>query len=315
MRGELKQISNLALFAKVVQCGGISRCAANLGLERTTVSRRLADLENDLGVELLTRTPKAVTVTRAGRRCYDQCEGILELARSAELAATNGRPVVNLAPVTVRAPTDVVEHFVAPALASSEIRKTGVDVTCGPTSGRITVLDPQTDFLLSWEKLSAKEYYVSTVGAFQQAVYASPDYLTRHGEPDAPGDLHAHTRIGLSTPPRPSAWSFEANGKKRQVTARPEVEVSNMLEAASSALAGIGLTLLPSYLCERDVRAGRLRAVLRNFHVPPKQMYLVARKAAGSKPHSTALRLFLERWLREAAVTPENSLVTGPAPG
>lgn len=310
MQGELKQISNLALFAKVVQCGGISRCAANLGLERTTVSRRLADLEKQLGVALLTRTPKSVTVTTAGRLCYDKCEGILELARSAELAATDSRPVVNLEPVSVKAPTDVVEHFVAPALASFGTRRNGVDVTCGPASGRITVLDPHTDFLLSWEKLSAKEYYVSTVGAFRQAVYASPDYLARHGEPSSPADLHAHIRIGLSPSLKPSSWSFEANGRKRQVTSKPQIEVSNMLEAASSVVAGLGLSLLPSYLCERYVQAGRLQTVLSDFNVAPRQMYLIARNAAGNKPQSTALRLFLERRLREAAVTPEESLVS-----
>ena len=69
MYGELKQVADLALFAKIVQTGGISKCAADLGMERTTISRRLGSLERQLGVRLLDRTPKHIAVTDAGRRC------------------------------------------------------------------------------------------------------------------------------------------------------------------------------------------------------------------------------------------------------
>ena len=73
MHGELKQVADLALFAKIVQTGGISRCAADLGMERTTISRRLSTLERSLGVKLLHRTPKRMVVTDAGRRCRRKC--------------------------------------------------------------------------------------------------------------------------------------------------------------------------------------------------------------------------------------------------
>jgi DNA-binding transcriptional LysR family regulator len=84
MYGELKQVADLALFAKIVQTGGISKCAADLGMERTTISRRLGSLERQLGVKLLDRTPKYIAVTDAGRRCLEQCEMLLESAQNAE---------------------------------------------------------------------------------------------------------------------------------------------------------------------------------------------------------------------------------------
>ena len=88
MQGELQQVANLALFAKIVQTGGISRCAAELGMERTTISRRLGTLERTLGVKLLDRSPKHIAVTDAGRRCLKQCERVLESAQNAQSLAT-----------------------------------------------------------------------------------------------------------------------------------------------------------------------------------------------------------------------------------
>ena len=90
MQGELRQVADLALFAKIVQTGGISRCAADLGMERTTISRRLGTLERALGVRLLDRSPKRISVTDAGRRCLEQCEQLLESSRNAYSLATIG---------------------------------------------------------------------------------------------------------------------------------------------------------------------------------------------------------------------------------
>jgi len=88
MQGELRQVADLALFAKIVQAGGITRCAADLGMERTTISRRLGTLEKTLGVKLLDRSPKHIAVTEAGRRCLKQCEKLLESAQNARSLAT-----------------------------------------------------------------------------------------------------------------------------------------------------------------------------------------------------------------------------------
>ena len=109
MQGELRQVADLALFAKIVETGGISRCAADLGMERTTISRRLGTLERALGVKLLDRTPKYIVVTEAGRRCLEQCEQLLEAAQNAHSLATVGAMISNTAPIVVGAPPDIIE--------------------------------------------------------------------------------------------------------------------------------------------------------------------------------------------------------------
>lgn len=125
MRGELKQVADLALFAKIVQTGGISRCAADLGMERTTISRRLGSLERSLGVRLLDRSPKHIAVTEAGRRCLEQCEQLLESARNAQSLATMGSISVMTPPgnsaSNSRQATEAMEPIVRPDASRKRI--------------------------------------------------------------------------------------------------------------------------------------------------------------------------------------------------
>lgn len=127
MYEELKQVADFALFAKIVQTGGISRCARELGMERTSVSRRLKILERNLGVKLLDRTPRIMVLTEAGRRCLKQCEKLLEASQNAYVLATLSQvtgwhPILGFtnAP-TIGARWDVDEN--APAARETDNRK------------------------------------------------------------------------------------------------------------------------------------------------------------------------------------------------
>ena len=292
MQSELKQITNLALFAKVVQIGGISRCAANLGIERTTVSRRIGDLEHALGVKLLTRSPKAVSVTEAGRLCFNQCEQILEIAKSAETAATNGHRIVDADPLFLGAPPDILEHFVGPLIAEFEAENPCADIQCRPVFRPTQDLDSEVDFSISWETLDPSDYFVSSIGAFDQAVYTSLDYIARHGVPQSPDEIHLHTRIAVSGVRKAKAWRFERDGLNQRAPIKPDIEVANIL-------AGLGLCLLPKYFCERHADAGRLVPILPDYNLPVRRLYLITPRRASDKPRATTFRIFLERRLSE----------------
>ena len=132
MQGELRQVADMALFAKIVQTGGISRCAEDLGIERTTVSRRLGALEKSLGVRLLDRSPKHLSVTDAGRRCLEQCEMLLESSRNAHSLATSGEIVASSTPLVVGAPPDIIDRYLERLLAEFEELNPGIEVERRP---------------------------------------------------------------------------------------------------------------------------------------------------------------------------------------
>ena len=306
MQPELKQISNLALFAKVVQIGGISRCAATMGMERTTVSRRISELESALGVKLLSRSPRAVSVTEAGRLCFNECEQILE---AAETAATNGRRVINAAPLLLGSPPDILENFVSSIVASFEDQNPSSNIECRPVFRPTEILEADLDYLISWDQLDATDYLVSNIGSFDQSIYANLDYLSRRGAPKSPDDLHLHTRISVSGLNRTPFWIFERDGYRQRVCGEPEIVVSNMLEGVSSTLAGLGLCLFPKYLGEHHVKSGKLVTVLPDYDLPSKSLYLVAPRQAPDKPRATTFRIFLERRLPEKISSPTDMSV------
>ena len=299
MQPELKQISNLALFAKVVQMGGISRCAADLGLERTTVSRRIGELETSFGVKLLVRSPKSVCVTEAGRLCFNECEQLLEIAKAAETAATNGRRVINADPLVLASPPDVLEHFLGPIVANFEESNPGSKIQCRPIFRATEDLDADVDYQISWHGLNTSKYLVSSIGGFDQGVYASSDYVARSGLPKSPDDLHLHTRISLSHRGRNSNWVFDRDGYKQRVASGPEIQVENMLEGVSSVLAGLGVCLLPRFLGEPHVDSGKLLSILPNYDLPTKPLYLVTFRRPPDKPRATTFRISVERQFPE----------------
>jgi len=103
------QIANLAVFARAVQHGEISQCASDLGLERTTVSRRLGELGQHLGVIFLNRMPRRLTVIREGEACFEQCEPPLEIASKAQPVAIGKKQTKTAEPIVVGAPLDIIE--------------------------------------------------------------------------------------------------------------------------------------------------------------------------------------------------------------
>jgi DNA-binding transcriptional LysR family regulator len=195
MQGELKQVADLALFAKIVQTGGISRCAADLGMERTTVSRRLGTLERALGVKLLDRTPKHITVTEAGRRCLEQCEQLLESAQNAHSLATIGEPVTNTAPIIIGAPPDIFERYLEPRLSEFEKANPGIRIERQPISIWTEELIETVDLGVALAPVIANSGWTNTIAHVCQSVYASAEYASQRNLIAAPFDLESHDCI------------------------------------------------------------------------------------------------------------------------
>ena len=207
MEGELKQVADLALFAKIVQTGGISRCAADLGLERTTISRRLGSLERTLGVKLLDRTPKNISVTDAGRRCLEQCELLLESARNATSLATIGGIVANTAPIVIGAPPDLIDRYLEPKLREFESDNPGARLERRPVSiwNEETIND--VDLGIALAPVAVPGGWTNTLAFVRQSIFASTEYMARNEPVKTPFDLENHDCIVETTESDRHAWS------------------------------------------------------------------------------------------------------------
>ncbi len=294
MQGELRQVADLALFAKIVQTGGISRCAADLGMERTTVSRRLGTLERALGVKLLDRTPKHIAVTDAGRRCLEQCEQLLESAHNAYSLATIGSILANTAPIVVGAPPDILERYVEASLAEFESDNPEIRIERQPVSTWTDEAIESVDIGFSLAPVTINGGWTNTVACVRQSVFASTDYAARHDAVESPFDLDVHDCIVERSEGDRHSWRFERNERVTTVTVTARYVVSSLLEAREATLAGLGICRLPQYLCEPYLRSGHLVDLMPDSESEGRDVILISPRQRQRKTGTAALRMHLE---------------------
>lgn len=294
MQGELRQVADLALFAKIVQTGGISRCAADLGMERTTISRRLGTLEKTLGVKLLDRSPKHIMVTDAGRRCLEQCEQLLESAHNAHLLATIGSIIANTAPLVVGAPPDIIDRYLEPRFLEFEAENTGVRIERRPVTIWTEEAIESVDLGITLAPLTIAGGWTNTIAYVRQSIFASTDYAARHAPILSPFDLESHDCIVESSDSGRHSWRFEHNEKVTTVTVNSKYIVSSLLEARETTLAGLGICRLPHYLCEPYLRSGCIVDLMPDTESAGRDVIVISPRQRQRKTGTAALRMHLE---------------------
>ena len=294
MHGELKQVADLALFAKIVQTGGISKCAADLGMERTTISRRLGSLEKQLGVKLLDRTPKHIAVTDAGARCLEQCEMLLESAQNAQSLATVGAIVADTSPIVVGAPADMIERFLDRQLVSFESENPRVHVERRPVSVWTEEAVDSVDVGIALAPVTVSGGWTNAAGQVRQSIFASAEYVAQHGSIRSPFDLESHDCIVEAAESDRHSWRFGRNEQITTVTVRAKYVVSGLLEAREAALAGLGICRLPQYLCEPYLRTGRLIDLTPDLESSGRDVIVISPRVRRRKTGTAALRMYIE---------------------
>ena len=294
MQGELRQVADLALFAKIVQTGGISRCAADLGMERTTISRRLGTLEKTLGVKLLDRSPKHIMVTDAGRRCLEQCEQLLESAHKAHSLATIGSMIANTAPLVVGAPPDIIDRYLEPRFLEFEAENTGVRIERRPVTIWTEEAIESVDLGITLAPLTIAGGWTNTIAYVRQSIFASTDYAARHAPILSPFDLESHDCIVESSDSGRHSWRFEHNEKVTTVTVNSKYIVSSLLEARETTLAGLGICRLPQYLCEPYLRSGCIVDLMPDTESAGRDVIVISPRQRQPKTGTAALRMHLE---------------------
>lgn len=294
MQGELKQVADLALFAKIVQTGGISRCAVDLGMERTTISRRLGTLERTLGVKLLDRSPKHIAVTDAGRRCLEQCELLLESARNAQSLATIGSIIANTAPLVIGAPPDIIDRYLEPRLAEFEAENPGIRIERRPITIWTEEAIESVDLGITLAPLAISGGWTNTIAYVRQSVFASTDYASQHDPVMSPFDLESHDCIVESSDSERHSWRFRRKDKVTTVTVNSKFIVSSLLEAREATLAGLGISRLPQYLCEPYLRSGRLVDLMPDTESSGRDVIIISPRQRQRKTGTAALRMHVE---------------------
>lgn len=257
----MDRIAGMEAFAAVVETGGFQSAARQLGVSRALVSKRVAGLERDLGVQLLHRTTRRLSVTGPGSDFYESCRRILgefELA-SAQLAQSQQQPRGTL---KINAPMSFGQRQLAPALLEFQRRHPAIDIQLSLTDRFVNVVDEGYDLVLRIGALPDSSLIARHLCPVRRVLCAAPAYLDRAGTPSRVDELTSHRLLHYGWLATGARWHLTGPEGVSVVDVAHSFCVNNGDVLNAAAVAGAGIVLLPTFVCGPDLRSGTLVRVL-----------------------------------------------------
>jgi DNA-binding transcriptional LysR family regulator len=259
-------IDMLAAFAKVAQTHSVSLAAHELGVGKSVVSKRVAQLEAALKATLFSRSTRKVALTPAGELYLEHAQRALAEVRGAEERLRELRAELT-GQIRLTAPVSWGQRVLAQRLPEFLQLHPAVDIELLLSDRMLDVARERIDIALRWTSSPAAELSAAVAGQVEWAVVASPDYLDAcaGGAPAAPQDLAAHPCMGYWRESSDDTWRFQKDDQQAHVRVASRYHADNPEAVAEAALAGLGLALLPSYVCDDALVSGRLVRVLEGW--------------------------------------------------
>lgn len=270
----MDRLRMMQVFVAVADSGSLARAARSLGLSPSAVTRMLAALEERLGVRLLNRTTRSLSLTEAGARFLEGTRHALTALDEAERAA-GGATAIPTGHLRVTAPLTFGRMHLMPVLADFLRSQSRVTATLVTLDRIANLIEEGFDIAVRIAQLPESTLIARRIGEVRRVLVASPAYLDRHGVPREPMDLRAHEVIAVPNLLSGGEWRFWADGKIQTIRLMSGLAVNDTLAAIMAAERGDGLTAALSYMVAPQLRAGTLVTVLDPFTPPPVPVQLV----------------------------------------
>ena len=252
----------MILFAQVVDNGGFSAAARDLGLTPSAVSRQIGLLEDRLGTRLLNRSTRRVTLTQVGRAFYARCARVSQDVSDAESMV---RSLVDHPQGTLKVVATVAfaKAQLLPLLPDFLNHNPDLRVSLEVTDRMIDLVEEEVDVAIRFtEQVDDPTLVVRRLATNRRVYCASPAYIREHGAPQSPEDLANHNCLRLSTVAAWNDWKFNGQSGRRVLHVRGNFEANSADTVYYAVRAGLGIARLSTYLVNDDLKSGRLVRVL-----------------------------------------------------
>lgn len=287
------KLDAMALFAVVANEGSFTAAARVCGLPKSTLSQRVAELESQLGMRLLQRTTRRLSLTAAGQAYLVQCQAMLEAADAAEAAISRLRDAPS-GRLRITAPEASGTLLLPALLAAFAQRYPAVSIDCVITDAQLDLVAERIDLALRTGQLADSSFVSRKVGAVSRVLVAAPAYLASKGWPQAPADLAPHQLLQHTVLPY---WPLKEAGGTVQVDAsQATLRANNLNTLRQLALAGAGIALLPRFMVRHDLASGSLHHLLPDNPVTENHYYAVYPSRSHRPAALTALLDFIDEY-------------------
>lgn len=287
------KLDAMALFALVAREGSFTAAARVSGLPKSTVSQRVAELENGLGVRLLHRSTRRLTLSEAGQVYLQHCSVMLDAANAADAALSRLRDAP-AGTLRITAPEASGTLLLPALLAVFNQRHPAVTVECIISDAQLDLIAERIDLALRTGQLADSSFVSRRIGPVSRVLVASPGYLAQAGWPQTPAELDSHRLLMHGVLPQ---WPLQQAGDVVQVSAsRASLRANNLNTLRQLALAGAGIALLPRFMVRQALAEGSLHCLLPG-NPPPDNHYYAVYPSRSHRPAAlTALLDFIEEY-------------------
>lgn len=269
----MEHLSDIAVFVQVVESGSFTTAAERLGISKSVVSKYVTRLEDRLGVRLLNRTTRRLSLTEAGEAFFSRSRrGLHELeAAEAEVSRLQEAPRGTL---KLNVPMTFGIRHIAPAITDFLASYPEVSIEMNLEDRQIDLVEEGFDLAVRIAKLPDSSLVARQLCRCRHVVCATPEYLAQHDVPRTPEDLRRHNALIYRYHDTPNEWRFAApDGRQVSVAVNGSILMNNSLALREALLQGAGIALAPTFLVGQDIQTGKLQTVLNDYGVREISVY------------------------------------------
>lgn len=281
----------LVLFTKTVRYNGINGTARALSIPKATLSRNLAKLEADLGCKLFERSPHGLHLTEAGQRIFSFGQRIADEVEEAKSAVESTQKHM-AGQIRVATPLTFGRSLLSPMLPKFFKLYPAIRLTLELTNRTVDPIEESFDVVIRLGPLPDSNLIAKPIGTVRFIACASPDYLKSIKPITKPDDLSALDVIESFSETGRATWAFMHQGNEVQIPVQGKLDVNDPIVRRDAAIAGLGISLIPSWLAKPAIERGALTPVLPTWQ--PKKMTKIYALYARRQNVSSKTRSFLE---------------------
>jgi DNA-binding transcriptional LysR family regulator len=294
----MNRLAAMEAFVRVVETGSFSAAAQQLRVGQPAVSKMVAQLEARVGVRLLRRSTRGLTPTEAGQSFYERAKRSIEEADEAEIAARGANASLS-GELRISAAVTFARLHIVPRLGAFLAEHPALEMQLVLDDRNIDLIEAGIDVALRMGSLEDSALIARRIAQSPRRVLATPAYFEKHGEPKVPVDLAAHQAIVYDVRAGGIAWTFRKGSAEISVNVTGRVRLTAAEGVREAVFSGLGLAIASEWMFP-ELKSGAIKAVLRDWTLPPMELSAVFPTGRGGSAKARAFVAFIEEALNES---------------
>ena len=268
----MDRLQAMQLFVRVAELNSFSAVAQQMGVARSVVTRQIAGLERHLGLKLMARSTRRLTLTSAGAAYLEKCRVILNLVEAAETGIAEESHLLR-GHVRISLPLSFGLMRMVPPLLEFARMYPELSLEMDYSDRRVNLFEEGVDLAVRITGHLGDSAVVRKLGSLQLRTVASADYLKRSGCPQHPSELMHHACLVYTTGESPQTWRYLVDGVVQSFSVRSRIQANNGQAITEAAAQGLGIALQPDFIVAPFIQTQRVTAILTDFETPELGIY------------------------------------------